>query len=125
MGFWKEEYDVKVRDRLDDVERTIRLSQGPTVPTQEAAEVKIATQATSYGGDHPGFEVIPKDQGKYDAKFSEWVRENPEKAEVLHKRLENFNQNPSKLSALRNEIDAATQEVQDQERKRKAAAAGV
>ena len=53
------------------------------------------------------------------------MKENPDKAEMLHKRLENFNQDLTKLSALRNEIDAATQEVQDKERKRKAAAVGV
>ena len=125
MGFWKEEYDVKVRDRLDDVERTIHLSQGPTVPSQEAAEVRVATQATSYGGDHPGFEVIPKDQGKFDKAFSDWVAANPQKAEALHKRLTDFDQDPTKLSALRKEIDEAMEVVKEKERKRQAATAGV
>lgn len=124
-GFWKEMFDVTVRDRLSDVQRVITMAQGPLIRTQEAAEVRVATQATSYGGDHPGFEVVPRDQSKFDAAFSGWVRDNPEKAEALHKRLEEFDQDPSKLDALRRDIDAAAEEVKEKERKRQAVAAGV
>lgn len=125
MSIWTEMFDVATVNRLDKTERTIRLAQGPTIPTQEAAEVKIATDPTSYGGDHPGFEIKPKDQGKFDKAFGEWVKANPQKAQAMHDRLEKFAENPDKLQQLQAEIDKATEEVVEKERKRQASALGV
>lgn len=52
-------FKVKVEDKASGREHELTVSRTSTIQDQQAAEEYVRNMKTSFGGKHPGFDVIP------------------------------------------------------------------
>jgi hypothetical protein len=95
------QFTVKATDRLDGTELSVDIGSNEHIRTQEDAEVHVGTMATPFGNTHPGFEIEPKDEGKFNARLQKWVEADPDRAARVAERGAWAEANPEQANKLR------------------------
>lgn len=114
MSFYgRKMFEVKCVDRLTGDSLGISMSDSARIPTQEAAELKIAIQHTPYAGQHPGYDIIPKDVDKFTALWDKWVSENPKEAQKVLDRPNWANDHPVEAASLKAAIVEAEKKANE------------
>lgn len=97
-------FEVTAKDLLTGLSSTYSISYNENIKTQEAAEVYFLTCPTGFGGKHPGFEITPKDKGKFDKALNNWSVANPNAAKELAERPD---MDPTTAKAMLDSLAAA------------------
>ena len=71
-------WSVRCKNRLTGELFTQEISKNEVHNTQAKAEVMVTTNATPYGGKHPGFEVFPEDPDAYAIELAKYLQTHPD-----------------------------------------------
>ena len=108
---------VTAKDRLTGAVVTHSVSNNEYIRSQEDAEVYFATMATPLGGDHPGHDVQPKNQAKFDTKLAQWSLDHPREWQQIVERNELYEEYPE----LMEKVKANIAKMEEEQAKRLAA----